>query len=179
MAGETGSSEDGQEGDQKYMAGELLASDRKHPSADIFSLGLTLFELASSLSFVLPSEGPRWHQLRGGLKLPCSDIPSIRSPDLVALILSMLNCSLDDRPTADSILEIHSVKSAGAACDEFLRDYLHDIDEHDRREEHKIGRAYKEDQTPRHTSGRSIVCSPTARFLPKPPVLASPELAPS
>jgi serine/threonine protein kinase len=181
MTGDIGSSEDGQEGDQKYMAGELLSSDRKHPSADIFSLGLTLFELASALSFALPSEGVRWHYLRSGLQLPCSDIPSCRSAELIALIRSMLSPASEQRPKADSILQFQMVKSAGSACDEFLRDYLLDIEEYDRREEQRIGFAFQEDQTPRHahTTGRSIVCSPTASFLPKPPILSSPEAAPS
>ena len=42
MAGDVGTSEDGQEGDTLYMAPELLSSAARHPSADIFSLGLTL-----------------------------------------------------------------------------------------------------------------------------------------
>lgn len=178
MAGEIGSSEDGQEGDQIYMAGELLSSDRKHPSADIFSLGLALFELASNLSFVLPSEGPRWHQLRMGRQPTSSDIPSCRSADLVSLIHSMISLR-DERPTAESILQIQSVQSAGLSCDEFLRDYLFDIEEFDRREEQTSGFAFPEDQTPRHahTTGRSLVCSPTTYFLPKPPLLSSPEAA--
>jgi serine/threonine protein kinase len=181
MAGEIGSSEDGQEGDQKYMAVELLSSDRKHPSADIFSLGLTLFELASEMSFTLPSEGARWHQLRSGLQLPFSGIPSCRTSELTALLRSMLSPRREERPTADSILQGQTVKSAGSVCDEFVRDYLLDIEEYDRREEQRIGFALQEDQTPRHAhaTGRSIVCSPTASFLPKPPILSSPEAAPS
>jgi serine/threonine protein kinase len=74
-----GMGEDGQEGDQRYtivwlgalilinlflrsyMAPELLTSNLRHPSADIFSLGLTVLELAnarapaSSSSLVHPS----------------------------------------------------------------------------------------------------------------------------
>jgi membrane-associated tyrosine- and threonine-specific cdc2-inhibitory kinase len=178
MAGEIGSSEDGQEGDQMYMAGELLSSDRKHPSADIFSLGLALLELASNLSFALPSDGPRWHRLRTGRQSTSSDIPSCRSADLVSLIHSMIGVR-DERPMADSILQNSRVQSAGTSFDEFLNDYLFDVQEFDRREEQTSGFAYQEDQTPSHahTTGRSLVCSPTAYFLPKPPILSSPEAA--
>lgn len=34
------------------------------PAADIFSLGITMLELATDL--VLPSNGPLWHQMRNG-----------------------------------------------------------------------------------------------------------------
>ena len=59
----------------RYMAPELLDSSERYPPADIFSLGLTLYEacslvqnrerVAQGLSS-LPSEGPDWHTLRHG-----------------------------------------------------------------------------------------------------------------
>ena len=57
MATTQGPGEDGEEGDQRYMAPELLASNDHRPSADIFSLALTLYEtcLIPSASS-LPSE---------------------------------------------------------------------------------------------------------------------------
>ena len=182
MAGEVGSSEDGQEGDQKYMAPELLASDQKHPSADIFSFGLTLYELASSLPFALPSEGSLWHELRSGRHTP--DIPSCRGSDLLHLIGTMLRPSKDARPSAEAILTIGKVAEAGRSCNQFLRDYLADIDSYDRREEEHqrrlsaMGGLGDDDQTPRHA--RTRVCSPSiANFMPPAPLLSSPEVAPS
>jgi serine/threonine protein kinase len=71
MAGEVGTCEDGQEGDTMYMALELLASCVKQPCADIFSLGLTLYEMsAGCCGWELPSEGPGWHELQSGSHVP-------------------------------------------------------------------------------------------------------------
>ena len=71
MAGEVGTCEDGQEGDTMYMAPELLASGVKQPCADIFSLGLTLYEMsAGCCGWELPSEGPGWHELQSGSHVP-------------------------------------------------------------------------------------------------------------
>jgi len=179
MAGEIGSSEDGQEGDQNYMAPELLSSDQKHPSADMFSLGITLYELASSLSFIIPSEGPRWHELRSGRHYP--DIPSCRSANLTRLIGTMLRPSRYERPSADAVLAAENVSRAGSSCDQFLRDYLADIESFDRREELQQGSELHEDQTPRHAHTAHRVCSSpsVATFLPHPPLIYSPEAASS
>lgn len=84
------------------MPHELLSSWKKHPGADIFSLGLTLYELAASCSFVLPSEGPRWHAIRKGAQ--SLDIPDRRSHNLVSTIKSMINPNPSKRPKALDIL---------------------------------------------------------------------------
>jgi serine/threonine protein kinase len=65
MATEVGDSEDGLEGDNCYMAKELLSSSDKQPTADIFSLGVVIYE-AITLEVELPSEGEGWHELRDG-----------------------------------------------------------------------------------------------------------------
>lgn len=138
MAGDIGTSEDGQEGDQKYMAGELLSfSGVRHPSADIFSLGLTLYEMSSTLSFEVPSKGPRWHEVRGGgaQLFDHHHVPPSRDAALIALLRSMLSPDRDQRPAADSILQQPKVERAGTECEEFLRDYIHDLEAFDRREE--------------------------------------------
>jgi hypothetical protein len=59
----------------RYMAPELLDSSDRYPPADVFSLGLALYEscifndhseiISDGLS-ALPSEGPDWHVLRHG-----------------------------------------------------------------------------------------------------------------
>lgn len=54
------------EGDPKYLAKELMQG-KFTMSADIFSLGITILELACDLD--LPSGGDGWHQLRNG-KIP-------------------------------------------------------------------------------------------------------------
>jgi serine/threonine protein kinase len=53
-----------QEGDAIYMAKELLSSSQRHPSADIFCLGITMLEIATSSK--LPDSGEEWHDLREG-----------------------------------------------------------------------------------------------------------------
>jgi serine/threonine protein kinase len=209
MAGDIGSSDDGQEGDQKYMAPELLAfSEVKHPSADIFSLGLTLYEMASTLSFEVPSEGPRWHEVRRGgpLLFDHHHIPPSRDIALIALIRSMLNPDRDQRPTADDILRQAKVQQAGMECEEFLRDYIHDLEAFDFRQQeqeqaslqiysvstnqnnaasarHASTTAEKDDQTTTTVGGRQLrnCFSPMNRaVLPQVgPMLYSPEVAPS
>jgi len=131
MAGDVGTMEDGQEGDTIYMPPELLASGRRHPSADLFSLGLTLYELSSSSCVDLPSEGTKWHELRSGQHIP--ELPPCRSSELGQLIQKMISPDLSKRPMADKILdEVPAVKEAGTKIDEFLRDYINDIEEFDR-----------------------------------------------
>jgi serine/threonine protein kinase len=84
MTRERGSSDDGEEGDQKYMASEVLASGKKEASADMFSLGLSIYELAANLTFELPADGPRWHDLRKGQHV--LDVPGSRSTELITNI---------------------------------------------------------------------------------------------
>ena len=54
---------DASEGDSHYIADELLKG-RFSTAADIFSLGISLLELACDLE--LPSGGEGWHSLRNG-----------------------------------------------------------------------------------------------------------------
>jgi len=49
------------EGDSKYLAAEVL-NDKPTKAADIFSLGITILELATDLE--LPTNGVFWHELR-------------------------------------------------------------------------------------------------------------------
>ena len=66
------------------MAKELLISCEKHPSADIFSLGVVTFELAT-LVLDLPSEGEGWHDLREG-RIPRMESRSSALTELVAKV---------------------------------------------------------------------------------------------
>jgi len=74
------------EGDPKYLAPELMQG-RFTKNADIFSLGITLLELASDLD--LPRGGYTWHQLRNG-QLPDVFTQGV-SPELRRLISWMMD----------------------------------------------------------------------------------------
>lgn len=56
-----------QEGDPKYLAKEVIQGVYTK-AADIFSLGMTILELASDLD--LPSQGDSWHVLRSHGQIP-------------------------------------------------------------------------------------------------------------
>lgn len=52
------------EGDCKYLAMEFLSDGKPTQKADIFSLGLTLLEIATDMD--LPLRGRYWAELRRG-----------------------------------------------------------------------------------------------------------------
>ncbi|XP_065321565.1 membrane-associated tyrosine- and threonine-specific cdc2-inhibitory kinase wee-1.3-like [Gordionus sp. m RMFG-2023] len=90
-----------QEGDNKYMAPELL-NGKFSTSADIFSLGITLLELATNLS--LPNFGECWLYLRKGI-LPSEIIKeSGVSDEFFEIISWMLNPDPQLRPSAEELL---------------------------------------------------------------------------
>lgn len=172
MARSIGSSEDGQEGDQKYMALEMLESGTSFPTADIFSLGLTLYEMASNLNFTVPSDGNRWHELRSGQHT--LEFPADRSAELAQLIRVMIDPDREKRPSADTILSIGSVSVAGRARNNFLRDYIHDVEECEKREEERVD-CRQDEQTPQNAP--RPLCSPPAKIPAPPLMLYSPEAA--
>ncbi|RDD44669.1 Membrane-associated tyrosine- and threonine-specific cdc2-inhibitory kinase [Trichoplax sp. H2] len=90
---------DCQEGDSKYLAPEVLQGSFGKP-ADIFSVGITTFELACDVE--LPSRGEGWHQLRSG-ELPEEFTKDISS-GLKLLIMSMIDPIPDKRITVDQLL---------------------------------------------------------------------------
>jgi hypothetical protein len=135
-----------------------------------------LYELASDLSFEVPTEGPRWHELRSGRHSP--RIPSSRSSDLLQLVRLLLSPAGERRPTVETILLNDKVKSSGLERDEFLRDYIQEIDEFDLREQEREGLEEKRGEETPHGHSRMRVCSPSMGDLPpSPPMLYSPEAA--
>lgn len=92
------------EGDPKYLASELMQGIfTKY--ADIFSLGMTILELASDLD--LPSRGESWHVLRSG-RIPDAVFNGI-TQDLKHVITLMLNPDYSLRPSARQLLEMPKV----------------------------------------------------------------------
>ena len=103
---EGGGADEAHEGDTRYLPEELLNSSERHPSADMFSLGLTLYEvcLVPELD-VLPYGGSLWHDLREGRAVDLS-LPTQggRQEDLCALIAACMSPHPDNRPSAAGIL---------------------------------------------------------------------------
>ncbi|VDM28525.1 unnamed protein product [Toxocara canis] len=125
-----------EEGDSKYLAPETLNSPPSKP-ADIFSLGISILELATDLD--LPSRGDGWRMLREGnipevftrSKFSCIFLNTLTvepdrlktdklvgileftvqlSPKLVHLIYWMMEPDPDKRPTAQQLLNDASVQ---------------------------------------------------------------------
>lgn len=99
------------------MAPELLDYTERLPSADIFSLGLTLFEMLftreqlQSGNIFLAAEGEEWHKLRDG----SLEFPKTRNTYLMLLIRQALSPQPLLRPTAfqlhEDLLQIEEFKS--------------------------------------------------------------------
>ena len=74
--------EDGNEGDSVYLAPEVLdGGHHVSAAADIFSLGLMLFELGAQKT--LPPNGSLWHTLRSEApsRLTCAPLAPQRPPE--------------------------------------------------------------------------------------------------
>lgn len=92
--------DDDLEGDAIYMAPELL-NKKFSQKTDIFSLGATLLEIASSIN--LPQNGPLWSKLRDGSYIQFSPTAN-RSKLLEDLINRMMAPDPDMRPPIDEIM---------------------------------------------------------------------------
>lgn len=113
------------------MAPEILNASPRQPMADIFSLGITIYEVCMPLppghtnsysnaflvhGSLLPSEGDGWHNLRQGLAEP---LPG-RPPSLRDLIAACMAPNPDERPTTALILSQPLVQHAGLHGDPTL-----------------------------------------------------------
>lgn len=97
----------GTEGDSRYLAPELMEGQFCLAN-DIFSLGISLLELACSLE--LPSNGSLWQELRNGI-LPDHAMNKFQlSQDLQTIIRSMMNPNPAMRPNVNELLEIPKLK---------------------------------------------------------------------
>ncbi|KAI5102945.1 membrane-associated tyrosine- and threonine-specific cdc2-inhibitory kinase isoform X1, partial [Silurus meridionalis] len=96
---------DAQEGDPCYMAPELLRGEYG-AAADIFSLGVSILELACDLE--VPKGGEGWQQLRKGY-LP-SEFTNALSPELQCVLRLMLAPEPRDRATVEQLLSLPSIR---------------------------------------------------------------------
>jgi serine/threonine protein kinase len=93
------------------MAPELLNVRERLASADIFSLGLSVYELCFTLeqiakgTLLLPTEGPLWHKLRDGNSDPLQHRPE----PMVSAVHDMLKADPSERPLATEIVSLPDV----------------------------------------------------------------------
>ncbi|KAK6467841.1 membrane-associated tyrosine- and threonine-specific cdc2-inhibitory kinase-like [Huso huso] len=96
---------EGQEGDPRYMAPELLRGVYT-PAADVFSLGLTILELACNME--LPSGGEGWQQLRQGYLPP--EFTSGLSPELLSVLRVMLHPDPSHRASVSQLCSLAALR---------------------------------------------------------------------
>lgn len=96
-----------QEGDPRYMAPELL-DGMFTKAADVFSLGMTLLEVACNME--LPKGGEGWQQLRQG-HLP-TDFTSELPPEFLKVLSGMLEPDYRCRATVDWLLSFPAIHRA-------------------------------------------------------------------
>lgn len=96
------SAHDVEEGDSRYMSMELLSGDHTDlTKSDIFSLGISLYEICLGGVRPLPTNGPEWQSLRS------ANFPSLASTpgEMLRLLQAMMHPSPAARPSAHDLLK--------------------------------------------------------------------------
>ena len=95
------SSQDVEEGDSRYMSMEVLSGDNRSDltKSDIFSLGITMYEICLGRS--LPVNGEEWQDIRAGRLSPLPNTDH----DMTNIIKRMLDPNPMNRPTPASLLK--------------------------------------------------------------------------
>ena len=103
------SSHDVEEGDSRYMSKELLSGDHADlTKSDIFSLGISLYEICLGGVRSLPKNGPEWLSLREANFHPLANTPD----EMQRIISIMMNPSYGARPSAQELLKRPQLLSA-------------------------------------------------------------------
>lgn len=96
------SEHDVEEGDSRYMSMELLSGDHTDlTKSDLFSLGITLYELCLGGLRPLPTNGPEWQNLRAANFMALANTPV----EMQHLIKLMMNPNFPARPSAAELLK--------------------------------------------------------------------------
>ncbi|CAN0303696.1 unnamed protein product [Pylaiella littoralis] len=94
------------EGDSRYMSKELLNDDHSNlTKCDVFSLGITLYEIISGRP--LPPNGEEWHSLRSGKVGMPMGLPA----ELSTTLQQMMHPDPSRRPSAAELLRIPCLQS--------------------------------------------------------------------
>lgn len=96
-----------EEGDRKYLSLEVLNDKSDLRAADVFALGISIYELCSGQE--LPGSGEEWQQLRRGQLGP---LPQL-STEAYALITRMMAFNPKERPSAAEVETICHVLLRG------------------------------------------------------------------
>lgn len=93
-----------EEGDCRYLPREILQEDfTQLPKADVFALGLTIYEAARGEP--LPLNGEEWHAIRNGELEP---LPGY-SLEMQLLLKQMVQTDPSARPTASQLVHHHTL----------------------------------------------------------------------
>lgn len=105
----TVSSHDVEEGDSRYMSMELLSGDHNDlTKSDIFSLGISLYEICLGGVRPLPTNGPEWQALRAANFATLANTPG----EMERIIKVMMNPDAAARPSAHELLKRPQLLSA-------------------------------------------------------------------
>ncbi|GBN83168.1 Wee1-like protein kinase [Araneus ventricosus] len=108
-----------EEGDCRYLPAELLQDNYNYlPKADVFALGLTIYEVCDGGP--LPKNGDEWHSIREG-HLPY--LPYY-SKELNALLKQMIHPDPEQRPTSSALVHNHTLVPYGQKTKEQLQKEL-------------------------------------------------------
>lgn len=100
------------EGDCRYVSADMFNEKRFYKAGDIFSLGISMFELMSGEE--LPTTGQRYQDLRHRTAFP-QLVEAGYTPGLVHLVERMMNIEPSARPTARQVLEFVSLRPSSFA----------------------------------------------------------------
>lgn len=118
LAAQAHDDKDANEGDARYMAPEMLNSSDRGPAVDMFSFGLTFYELClvPTDRANLPVQGELWTQLREGKIPPVETEYESRTQAMSELLLACLTPLPEQRATADQLLRLPEILNVANTC---------------------------------------------------------------